>query len=135
PAEYNRRIDGFTRQGGIAKLNIAFAELPRFACLPAAKGQHRATTFLLPGGEDDALRALGRAFADANGGRLPSEPPIECIFPTAADESLRDPDGRHSASLLIPWAPYDLVGTTWSSEEERFTTIILDVLESFAPGS
>ena len=73
--------------------------------------------------------------ADANSGRLPAEPPIECIFPTAADESLCDPDGRHSASLLVPWAPYDLAGTTWSSEEDRFTSTLLDILESFAPGA
>ncbi|MBN9163441.1 MAG: NAD(P)/FAD-dependent oxidoreductase [Myxococcales bacterium] len=135
PAEYSRRIDTFTRSGGIAKLNVAFAELPRFACLPEARGQHRATTFVLPGGEDDTVRALGRAFADASAGRLPSEPPLECVFPTAADESLRDPDGRHSASILVPWAPYDLSGTTWSTEEERFTNVVLDMLETFAPGA
>lgn len=136
PAEYTRRIDAFARPGGIAKLSVALNELPRFTCLPdPSHGQHRATTFLLSGGEDDAVRALGRAFADASNGRLPAEAPIECIFPTAPEESLRDPDGRHSASLLVPWAPYDLVGTTWSAEEERFTHLLLDVLESFAPGT
>lgn len=135
PAEYSRRLDTFARPGGIAKLAVAFTALPRFTSLPDDRGQHRATTFLLPGGDDEAVRALGRAFADASSGRLPAAPPVECVFPTAADESLRDPDGRHSASLLVPWAPYDLSGTTWSAEEERFTNVILDVLESFAPGS
>jgi phytoene dehydrogenase-like protein len=141
PAEYTRRIDSYARPGGIAKIAVAFRELPRFACLPdASKGQHLATTFLLPcaagaGGEDDAVRMLGRAFADANANRVPIETPVECVFPTAADESLRDPDGRHSASLLIPWAPYDLSGTTWSAEEDRFTNAVLDVVESFAPGA
>jgi phytoene dehydrogenase-like protein len=141
PAEYTKRIDSFTRTGGLVKLNIAFDELPRFTCLPEDRGQHRAATFLLPfraagqDAEDDAVRAIGRAFADASAGRLPTEPPIECIFPTAAEDSLRDPDGRHSASLLVPWAPYDLVGTTWSAEEERFTAVLVDSLEAFAPGS
>ena len=135
PAEYSRRIDAFTRPGGIAKLALAFTSLPRFASLPDDHGQHRATTFLLPGGEEDAVRALGRAFSDANVGRLPADPPVECVFPTAADDSLRDPDGHHSASLLVPWAPYDLAGTTWAAEEERFTNAVLDVLETFAPGA
>jgi phytoene dehydrogenase-like protein len=139
PAEYTRRIDGFARPGGIAKLNVALSDLPRFSCLPEPSGQHRATTFLLPGagpeGEDDAVRAIGRAFAEASAGRLPGEPPIECTFPTAVEESLRDADGRHSASLLVPWVPYDLAGTTWSAEEERFTSLLLDVLEAFAPGT
>jgi phytoene dehydrogenase-like protein len=135
PAEYSRRIDAFARPGGIAKLNIAFDKLPRFTCLPEDRGQHRATTFILPGTEDGAVRALGRAFADANAGRLPSDPPLECVFPSAADAALRDPDGRHTASILVPWVPYDLVGTTWSAEEERFTNIVLDLLEAFAPGT
>jgi phytoene dehydrogenase-like protein len=135
PAEYNRRVEGFSRPGGIAKLLVALSELPRFACVGDAQGQHRATTFLLPGDEDDAVRALGRAFADASAWRLPAETPLECVFPTATDESLRDPDGHHSASFLIPWAPYDLAGTTWAAEEERFTSSILDMLERFAPGA
>jgi len=133
PGEYSRRIDAFARPGGIAKLAIALTDLPRFTALPDEHGQHRATTFLLPGGEEDAVRALGRAFADASAGRVPAAPPIECLFPTAAAPSLRDPDGRHSASLLIPWAPYDLAGTTWAAEEERFINVILDALEAFAP--
>jgi phytoene dehydrogenase-like protein len=135
PLEYSRRIDTFARPGGIAKLSIAFSELPRFTCLPEDRGQHRATTFLLPGNEDDAVRALGRAFADASAGRLPSAAPLECVFPSAADETLRDPDGRHSASILVPWVPYDLAGTTWAAEEERFTGAVLDMLETFAPGT
>lgn len=134
PAEYTRRIDSFARPGGSAKLVVALTELPQFACLPESHGQHRATTFLLSGG-DDVVSALGRAFMCANAGRLPAEPPIECIFPTAADDSLRDPEGGHSASLLVPWAPYDLSGTTWAAEEERFTSALLDVLETFAPGA
>ena len=133
PVEYMRRIDGFARKGGITKLNVAFSALPRFACLPEDRGQHRATTFLLP--QVDTIRALGRAFADATAGRLPLETSIECIFPSAGDAGLRDADGRHSASLLVPWTPYDLAGTTWSAEEESFTSALLDTLESFAPGA
>lgn len=134
-AEYMRRIDGWVRPGGMAKLHVAFAELPKFACLPEANGQHRATTFLFPGGEDDAVRSLGRAFADASAGRIPIETPIEVVFPNAADPAIRDPDGRESASFMVPWVPYDVAGSTWSTEEERFTGLLLDTLESFAPGS
>jgi phytoene dehydrogenase-like protein len=133
PSEYVRRIDSFARSGGLAKLVVAFSELPRFACLPDDRGQHRATTFLLP--QEDTVRALGRAFAEASAGRLPDAPSIECVFPTADEPGLRDPDGRHSASLLVPWVPYDLAGTTWSAEEDRFAETLLDILERFAPGS
>ena len=134
PAEYTRRIDGFGRPGGLAKLVLALSDLPRFRCLPDAHGQHHATSFLLPGGEGAAMSALGRAFSDAGRGQIPALPPLEVVFPST-DEALRDPDGRHSASIMIPWAPYDLVGTTWSAEEERFTAALLDIVETFAPGT
>jgi phytoene dehydrogenase-like protein len=133
PLEYARRIDAFARSGGLAKLVVAFTELPRFTCLPDDRGQHRATTLLLP--QEDTVRALGRAFADASAGRLPDSPSIECVFPTASEPGLCDPDGRHSASLVVPWVPYDLAGTTWSAEEDRFTAALLDILERFAPGA
>jgi phytoene dehydrogenase-like protein len=138
PADYTRRLEGLLRPGGVAKLSIALGALPRFACLPGDHGQHRATTFLLPhtpDDEDDAVRALGRAFADASAGRLPIATPLECTFPTAIDPALQDVDGRHSASIAVPWAPYDLAGTTWAAEEERLTAALLDTLEQLAPGA
>jgi phytoene dehydrogenase-like protein len=132
PADYMRRMDGWVRPGGIAKLLVAFAELPTFTCLPEDRGQHRAVTFLLP---EDGVRGLGRAFADASAGRIPAETPVEIIFPNRTDAQLRDPDGRESASMLVPWVPYDVAGSTWSAEEERFTNALLDLLDQFAPGA
>jgi phytoene dehydrogenase-like protein len=138
PPEHARRIDAYMRPGSIAKLNVAFADLPRFTCLPEDRGQHRAAIFLLDpsaSGDDDAVRTLGRAFSKASGGGLPAHPPVECVFSSAPDPALRDPDGRHSASLLVPWAPYDIAGSTWAAEEERFGAAVLDVLEAYAPGA
>ncbi len=133
--EYNRRIDALSRTGSVAKLNVALAQLPRFSSLDDERGQHRATTFLVPGAETDALRTLGQAFADASAGRIPGTPVLECTFPSAADDTLRDPDGRHSAAIVVPWAPYDLAGTTWAAEEENLTGALLDTVERFAPGT
>jgi phytoene dehydrogenase-like protein len=135
PQEYTRKIDAFARPGGIAKVNLALAKLPAFTCLPEDRGQHRAAILLLPGGDDEAVRAIGRAYNEAREGRLPDEQPLECIFPTAVEESLRDPDGRHHASIVVPWVPYDLVGTTWAAEEERCLKSVLAVLDAFAPGT
>lgn len=132
PADYMRRMDAWVRPGGMAKLLVALGELPKFACLPEDRGQHRATTFLLP---DDGVRGLGRAFADASAGRVPTDAPIELVFPNVSDAQLRDPDGRESVSMLIPWTPYDVAGSTWSAEEERFTSALLDKLEAVAPGA
>ena len=127
PPDYTRKIDGFVRGGSVTKLAVAFASLPRFACLPEERGQHGATIHLLPGG-DAPMAGLRAAFADASAGRLPAAPPIEMIIAPAAS-------GPRAASLLVPCSPYDLEGTTWAAEEERWTKRILDVLEAFAPGA
>ncbi len=135
PPEYQRRVDGFERIGSVAKVNLALEELPRFTALAADHGQHRATIHLVPGAGEDAIARLEATFAEAATGRLPSSPPLELVLPTATDASLQDAEGRHHASLLVPWAPYDLAGTTWAAEEERWLSGVLAVVDSFAPGT
>ena len=135
PPEYQRRVDGFARAGSVAKVNLALSALPRFAALHGEEGQHRATIHLVPGAGTDAIARIEASFAEAAAGRLPVSPPLELVLPTATDPSLRDAEGRHHASLLVPWAPYDLAGTTWAAEEERWLKGLLAVLDSFAPGT
>jgi phytoene dehydrogenase-like protein len=135
PAEYQRRVDGFARAGSVAKINLALSALPRFAALPDDHGQHGATIHLVPGAGRDAVPRFESAFAEAQAGRLPHAPFLELVIPTATDPSLRDPEGRHHASLLVPWAPYDLAGTTWAAEEEGWLKNVLAVVDAFAPGT
>ena len=135
PTEYQRRVDGFARAGSVAKVNLALSALPRFAALPEERGQHNATIHLVPGAGTNAVASLTSSFAEAEAGKLPSSPPIEVVLPTATDASLRDADGRHHASLLVPWAPYDLSDTTWAAEEDRWVKQLLTVVDSFAPGT
>jgi phytoene dehydrogenase-like protein len=135
PVEYQRRIDGFARSGTMAKINLALSALPRFVSLPEERGQHGATIHLVPGAGHDAVGSLATAFAEAEAGQLASLPPIEMVLPTASDPSLRDAEGRHHASLLVPWAPYELAGTTWAAEEERWLRNVLGVVDAFAPGT
>lgn len=123
------KVAAFARPGAAAKVNLALSALPKFTALPEDKGQHRATTFLIPSGAggEDGVRHLARSFGEASAGSFPSAPPLEVVF--SSDESL------HHASILVPWAPYDLSGTTWAAEEERALASVLDVLDSFAPGT
>lgn len=134
PAEYARKIDGMTRGGSVTKVSLALSALPRFTCLPEERGQHGAVIQLLPGG-DAPLAAMRAAFAAASVGRLPEAPVVECVIPTASDPSARDAEGRHHVSLLAPCSPYDLDGTSWAAEEERWRSRILAALEAHAPGA
>jgi hypothetical protein len=43
--------------------------------------------------------------------------------------------GHHSSALFVQWVPYQLAGTTWEAEEEKYTQHLLDIVDSFAPGA
>jgi len=48
---------------------------------------------------------------------------------------VQDAAGHHSSALFVQWVPYELQGTTWEAEEERYTQHLLDIVDTFAPGA
>ncbi len=134
PPEYNQRLDEYRRPGSTFKLNLALRGLPAFTCLPENRGQFHATMHLLPG-EDGVLQALSRSFLDVQAGRLPEHPAIEWYVQSTTDPSVMDAAGRHSAALFVQWVPYELKESAWDAEESRFAHRLLDICDSFAPGT
>jgi phytoene dehydrogenase-like protein len=133
PADYNARLDGYLRDGTTLKVNLALSGLPRFTCLPEARGQHGSTIHLLP--QDAPIEALRRAYADAKAGRLPEFPAIEWYTHTPVDPSLRDAEGHENAALFVQWVPYELAGRSWDEEAERYVDHLLGICDRFAPGT
>ena len=133
-AEYNTRLDGYRRDGTTFKVNLALKGLPRFTCLPESKGQFGSTMHLLPD-EPDVMRVMHEAFADVKAGRLPQFPTIEWYVHTTVDPSMRDPAGNHNSALFVQWVPYELKGTTWEAEEEKYVKTLLAICDKFAPGT
>jgi phytoene dehydrogenase-like protein len=133
PDEYNARLDGYRRPGTTLKVNLALSGLPKFTCLPDTVGQHGTTIHLLP--QNDVIASLTNAFADAMAARLPDHPAIEWYVHTALDPSLKDDAGRHSAALFVQWVPYDIRGSTWADEEDRYVRHLLSICDRFAPGT
>src|SRR5690606_4859913 len=134
PDDYNRRIDGYRKDGTTFKLNMALSDLPRFSCLPERRGQHGSTIHLLPD-EGEVIAALEKNFADAVAGRLPEFPCIEWYIHTAIDPSLQDAEGRHNSALFVQWAPYQPAGPSWAAEAGRFADHLLAICDRFAPGT
>lgn len=132
-AEFEARIDAYrARPGTTLKVNLALADLPRFAALPEPQGQHGATIHLLPERHDrDGLRAC---FAQAAAGELPADPPIELYIHTATDPSLRDPQGRHSAALFVQWVPPEPAAGSWAALADRYVDHLLAQVDRYAPG-
>jgi phytoene dehydrogenase-like protein len=134
PAEWNARIDGYRRDGTTFKLNLALKGLPRFTCLPEDRGQFGSTMHLLPD-ESEVMPAMHMAFMDVKAGRLPEFPTIEWYVHTTVDPSLRDEQGHHNSALFVQWVPYELKGTSWEDEEERYVRQLLRLCDRFAPGT
>jgi phytoene dehydrogenase-like protein len=134
PADYNRRLDGYRRDGSTFKVNLCLKGLPRFSCLPEDRGQFGPTIHLLPD-EKDVLRSLRDGFAAVQAGRLAEFPTIEWYIHTTVDPSLRDAAGHHNSALFVQWVPYQLAGTTWEAEESRYVAHLLSICDRFAPGT
>jgi phytoene dehydrogenase-like protein len=134
PPSWNARVDGYRRDGTTFKVNLALRGLPRFTCLPEDRGQFGSTMHLLPD-EPEVMSAMREAFADVKAGRLPRFPTIEWYVHTTVDPSLRDAQGHHNSALFVQWVPYQLRGTTWEAEEERYVGHLLDICDRFAPGT
>jgi phytoene dehydrogenase-like protein len=132
--EFNARIDGYHRPGSTFKLNLALERMPRFRCLPEPHERFGPTIHLLPD-EADVLRSLRESFETVRAGGLPEFPTIEWYVHSAVDPSLTDEHGRLSSALFVQWVPYELTGTTWDAEVERYSDKLLAICDRFAPGT
>jgi phytoene dehydrogenase-like protein len=138
PAELRSRVEGYVERslGQTMKVNLALADLPRFAALPEPRGQHSTTVHLLPGPAADGsvLTALRRAFDAASAGRLDPLPPIEWYLHTLLDPSLRDEAGRHSSAFFVQGVPHNPAGSSWETEKGAYVERLIAFAERYAPG-
>ncbi len=134
PPEYSQRLDRYQRDGTTFKLNMCLKGLPQFTCLSENRGQYGTTIHLLPD-ESEVMSTLDSAFADVQAGRLPEFPAIEWYIHTTLDPSMQDKEGNHNSALFVQWVPYELQGTTWEAEEERYVKHLLSICDRFAPGT
>ena len=132
PETFSSMLDDRKRTGTTMKVNLAFSRLPKFTCLPEDRGQYRGTMHILPQG-GDVMGEIRRGFEAVQRGQLAERPTIEWYIHTAVDPSLQDPEGRHNGAFFVQWVPYELTGTTWEQEEDRYIETMFDVVEEFAP--
>lgn len=134
PADYNQRLDRYQKDGTTFKVNLCLRGLPQFTCLPQNRGQYNTTIHLLPD-EPEVMMMLHQAFADVQAGQLPEFPAIEWYIHTSLDPTMQDAEGHHNSALFVQWVPYQLQGTTWEAESERYVNHLLSICDRFAPGT
>jgi phytoene dehydrogenase-like protein len=133
PAEYVAHVQSLAKPGSTLKLNLALSGMPRFTCLPNPPVPFGPTIHLLP--EHNVIAELRAGFEAAKQGKLYDFPTIEWYVHSAIDRSMTDESGRLSAALFVQWVPYDIAGSTWEAEGERYEKKLLALCDRFAPGT
>ena len=134
PADFRRRMKGYSVGSGTFRMNVALSELPRFACLPEPGEHHQAGIVIAP-----TLAYMDRAFLDAKRHGWSRQPIVEMLIPSTVDDSLAPP-GQHVASLFCqqfaPELPAKEDGSVrdWDAEEGAAADTVIDTVEAHAPG-
>jgi phytoene dehydrogenase-like protein len=125
---FAERVRSWRMDGAAMKVNLALGELPEYCARPhgGPEGgpQHRGTLEVSP-----SVGYLHRAWEEAAGGAMPSQPFMEVFLQTTLDPSLAPP-GRHVASVFAQYAP---IGDGGPDGHERALAAVLRTLEAYAP--
>lgn len=108
-------------RGGAAKLHLSLRGLPEFM---GANVKDRLVIAL-------SVHHVERAFNPAKYGRVPDQPVMEIVIPTAHDPSLA-PDGQHLLSAVVQFAPHAPADS--EAARKAMLAAALAQLEAHAPG-
>jgi phytoene dehydrogenase-like protein len=128
PSNLVGEMERYRSRSGSAKVNLALAELPDFRAMPGTESGPQHPEFII----NPSIEYLHRAWEDALSGRWSRDPMMDCVIPTTKDRTLAPP-GRHILSCFVQYAPYQLDGTSWAQEREKFADRVVEVLGSYAP--
>ena len=115
-------------RGVSAKVNFALDGLPTFPALPDTVDHFGGFLNIGP-----TIEYVERAFDAAKYGWYSERPFIDAALQSVVDPDMAPP-GKHVMSCFVQYAPYELRGSDWDSERERFGDTAQAVLESHFPG-
>jgi phytoene dehydrogenase-like protein len=115
-------------RGVSAKVNFALDGLPVFPALPDTVDHFGGFLNIGP-----TIEYLERAFDAAKYGFYSERPFIDAALQSVVDPDMAPP-GKHVLSCFVQYAPYELRGSDWDTERERFGDTAQAVLESHFPG-
>ncbi len=125
-------VDGVKRlrvKGSVVKVLLGLGELPNFTAMPgtAVGPQHTGGIVINP-----SVDYLERAWDDCKRGMPASRPFMDAYIQTATEDGLAPP-GKHTMSLFVQYAPYDLAEGTWDEHRDAIGANIIDTLAEYAP--
>ena len=129
PADFNERIERYRSGSGTFRMNVALSHLPTFTCLPTPGDHLTAGMIMAP-----SLAYMEQAYVDARQGGWSTKPIVEMLIPSIQDDSLAPP-GQHVASLFCQHVqPVLSGGRSWDDHRESVADIMIDTVDSWAPG-
>lgn len=124
-------VDAVTRtkyRGVSSKVNFALDGLPTFPALQGRVDQFGGFINIGP-----TIEYVERAFDAAKYGWYSERPYIDGALQSVVDPDMAPP-GKHVLSCFVQFAPYELRGSDWESERERWGDVAQAVLEEHFPG-
>jgi phytoene dehydrogenase-like protein len=129
PRPMAARMKAWKAGSGTFRMNVALSKLPEFFALPAAGDHHTAGIILAP-----SLSYMDQAHRDCVQHGWSRAPIVEMLIPSTLDDSL-PPPGAHVASLFCQHvAPRFVDGTSWDDHRETVADLMIDTVETYAPG-
>jgi phytoene dehydrogenase-like protein len=129
PADF---VDGVAQsrvKGSVVKVLMGIGELPDFKAIPGTDigPQHTGGITICP-----SMAYLDAAWQEAKAGRPSNKPFMDCYIQSATESGLA-PEGKHTMSLFVQYAPYDLAEGTWEERREEIGMNAVRTLAEYAP--
>lgn len=127
--EFRAEVEGIDMRGSMARIHLLIDELPQYLPFDSAElgPQHHGHQML-----GASVENFEKAWEAQREGRFPDEWVIEAVIQSATDPTLTEP-GKHTLTLGVQQLPYELAGTDWDTERERWADSVLEDLFVFAP--
>jgi phytoene dehydrogenase-like protein len=129
PADFVDGIRRIRHKGSVVKVLLGLGELPDFTAIPGTEigPQHTGGIVINP-----SVDYLEAAWDDCKRGHPSRRPFMDCYIQTATEEGLAPP-GKHTMSLFVQYAPYDLAQGSWETRRDEIGRNIVDTLAEYAP--
>jgi phytoene dehydrogenase-like protein len=129
PAAMARRMKSWKAGSGTFRMNVALSRLPNFSALPGTGDHQTAGIILAP-----SLSYMEQAYRDCLRYGWSRAPIVEMLIPSTLDDTLA-PAGAHVASLFCQHVtPQFTDGSTWEQHRETVADLMIDTVDSYAPG-
>jgi phytoene dehydrogenase-like protein len=128
-ADFLTAVRNYRIEGTSAKVNMVLSELPDWKAVPGTEAgfQHQGVMDIGP-----SLDYLERAWDECKYGWYSSRPYCDIAIPSVHDRTLC-PEGTHSCSVFVQYAPYHLRESSWEAERERLGDVVVDTIAEYAP--